>query len=284
MKSLNMSKLYKYPCVLTIAGTDPSGGAGIQADLKTFAALGCYGMSVITALTAQNTCGVKAIHTVPADFIEMQLETLLEDIQPDVIKIGMIHNIEQVNAITKVLQQYPDIPIIYDPVMISSSGYQLIEDDAVSAIMKKIFPLSRLITPNMDEASLLANMPVKTIEDMHSAGLKIMEMRPGALLLKGGHLESEQLTSLLFDASGGIEKLQTNKISTKNTHGTGCTLSSAIASYVALGLPLSDAVAQAQDYVYDAILQAADVLCGKGNGSLNHSYGPQKMIKQEIGK
>jgi len=279
-----MSKLYKYPSVLTIAGSDPGGGAGIQADLKTFAALGCYGMSIITALTAQNTCGVRAIHTVPADFVKVQLETILEDIQPDAIKIGMVHSVDHVNVITEVLQQYPDIPIIYDPVMISSSGHQLIVDDAILSIIEKLFPLSALITPNMDEASLLANMQVKTVEDMHSAGSKIMETRPGALLLKGGHLESEQLTSLLFDASGIVKTLHTDKVITKNTHGTGCTLSSAIASYVARGLPLSDAVAQAQDYVYDAILQAADVLCGKGNGSLNHSHDPQKMIKQEIGK
>ena len=279
-----MSKLYKYPSVLTIAGSDPGGGAGIQADLKTFAALGCYGMSIITALTAQNTCGVRAIHTVPADFVKMQLETLLEDIQPNAIKIGMVHSVDHVNVITEVLQQYPDIRIIYDPVMISSSGHQLIEDDAISSIIEKLFPLSALITPNVDEASLLANIPIKTVEDMRSAGSKILEMKPKALLLKGGHLESEQLTSLLFDASGIVKTLHTDKVITKNTHGTGCTLSSAIASYVARGLPLSDAVAQAQDYVYDAILQAADVLCGKGNGSLNHSYDPQKMIKQEIGK
>jgi hydroxymethylpyrimidine/phosphomethylpyrimidine kinase len=277
-----MKKTYTYPSVLTVAGTDPTGGAGIQADLKTFAALGCYGMSVVTALVAQNTCGVRAIHSVPPDFVRAQLLAVLEDIKPDAIKIGMVHSVELVNVIEDVLVHYPDIPVIFDPVMISTSGHRLIEEDTIEAIKVKLFPIAALITPNLDEASLLAGMPVKTVEDMNAAALKIMAMKPGALLLKGGHLESEELTSLLLDATGIVKTYNSVKIETKNMHGSGCTLSSAIASYLARGLSLAGAVTQAQDYVYNAIYHSADVVCGKGNGPLNHSYNPQKMIKNEM--
>lgn len=277
-----MSKKHKYPTVLTIAGTDPSGGAGIQADLKTFAALGCYGMSVITALVAQNTCGVRAIHSVPPDFVKAQLLAVLEDIEPDAIKIGMVHSVELVDVIAKVLANYPSIPIIFDPVMIATSGHRLIEEDTIAAIVSKLFPLAKLITPNMDEASLLAGIPVKTINDMHEASAQIMAMKPKALLLKGGHLQSEKLTSMLVDNNGLVQEYYSNKIETKNMHGSGCTLSSAIAAFIARGSSLTDAVSEAQDYVHGAIYHAADVVCGKGNGPLNHSYNPQKMIKNEM--
>lgn len=277
-----MSKMYKYPTVLTIAGTDPSGGAGIQADLKTFAALGCYGMSVITALVAQNTCGVRAIHSVPPDFVKAQLLAVLEDIEPDAIKIGMVHSVELVDAIAKVLANYPSVPIIFDPVMIATSGHRLIEEDTIAAIISKLFPLAKLITPNMDEASLLAGIPVKTINDMYEASAQIMAMKPKALLLKGGHLPTEKLTSMLVDDRGLIQEYYSNKIETKNMHGSGCTLSSAIAAFIARGISLTDAVSEAQDYVHGAIYHAADVVCGKGNGPLNHNYSPQKMIKNEM--
>jgi hydroxymethylpyrimidine/phosphomethylpyrimidine kinase len=277
-----MSKMYKYPTVLTIAGTDPSGGAGIQADLKTFAALGCYGMSVITALVAQNTCGVRAIHSVPPDFVKAQLLAVLEDIEPDTIKIGMVHSVELVDAIAEVLANYPSIPIIFDPVMIATSGHRLIEEDTIAAIISKLFPLAKLITPNMDEASLLAGIPVKTINDMYEASAQIMAMKPKALLLKGGHLPTEKLTSMLVDDRGLIQEYYSNKIETKNMHGSGCTLSSAIAAFIARGFSLTDAVSEAQDYVHGAIYHAADVVCGKGNGPLNHNYNPQKMIKNEM--
>jgi hydroxymethylpyrimidine/phosphomethylpyrimidine kinase len=277
-----MKKLYKYPAVLTIAGTDPSGGAGIQADLKTFAALGCYGMSVITALVAQNTRGVRAIHSVPPEFVKEQLLAVLEDIQPDAIKIGMVHSVELVNVIAEVLAGYPDIPVVFDPVMIATSGHRLIEEDTITAIVEKLFPISKLITPNMDEAALLARIPVNTLDDMYEAAAHIMDMKPQALLLKGGHLQSEKLTSMLVDASGLIKEYYSNKIQTINMHGSGCTLSSAIASFLARGFSLTDAVTEAQDYVHGAILHAADVVCGKGNGPLNHSYNPQKMIKNEM--
>ncbi|PZR14570.1 MAG: bifunctional hydroxymethylpyrimidine kinase/phosphomethylpyrimidine kinase [Flavobacterium psychrophilum] len=277
-----MKKKYTYPTVLTIAGTDPTGGAGIQADLKTFAALGCYGMSVVTALVAQNTCGVRAIHSVPPEFVKEQLLAVLEDIKPDAIKIGMVHSVGLVNVIAEVLGNYPDIAVVFDPVMISTSGHRLIEQDTVSAIVEKLFPVSALITPNMDEASLLAGIPVREIDDMYEAAAAIMQMNPKALLLKGGHLQSERLTSMLVNASGLVQEYHSDKIETQNMHGSGCTLSSAIASYLAIGLSLKDAVTKAQEYVHGAILNAADVVIGKGNGPLNHSYNPQKMIKNEM--
>lgn len=277
-----MKNRYKYPTVLTIAGTDPTGGAGIQADLKTFSALGCYGMSVITALVAQNTCGVRAIHSVPPAFVQAQLQAVLDDILPDAIKIGMVHSLELVNVIADVLKQHPQIPVVFDPVMIATSGDRLIEERTVEAIVAQLFPLATLITPNMDEASLLANIPVRTVEDMQTAAKKIMNMGTNALLLKGGHLESDELTSLLIGKEGLIKTLHSDKIETKNMHGSGCTLSSAIAAYLAQGYLLTEAVSKAQDYVHDAVYNAVDVVVGKGNGPLNHFYNPQKMIKNEM--
>ncbi|RDI16031.1 bifunctional hydroxymethylpyrimidine kinase/phosphomethylpyrimidine kinase [Flavobacterium sp. AG291] len=275
-------KKYTYPTVLTIAGTDPSGGAGIQADLKTFAALGCYGMSVVTALVAQNTCGVRAIHSVPPEFVREQLLAVLEDIRPNAIKIGMVHSVGLVDVIVDILAAYPDIPVVFDPVMIATSGHRLIEEDTVAAIVEKLFPLSAVITPNMDEASFLTGIPVKGIDDMQEAAAMIMQMKPKSLLLKGGHLQSEKLTSMLVNAAGLIQEYHSDKIDTKNMHGSGCTLSSAIASYLAIGDTIRDAVAKAQEYVHGAIFNAADVVIGKGNGPLNHSYNPQKMIKNEM--
>ncbi|RWX03832.1 bifunctional hydroxymethylpyrimidine kinase/phosphomethylpyrimidine kinase [Flavobacterium cerinum] len=277
-----MKKVYKYPTVLTIAGTDPTGGAGIQADLKTFSALGCYGMSVITALVAQNTCGVRAIHSVPPDFVQVQLQAVLDDILPDAIKIGMIHSLELVSVIAEVLKQYPQIPVVFDPVMIATSGDRLIEEKTIEGIITQLFPLATLITPNMDEASLLAGISVKSVEDMKVAAEIIMEMGVNALLLKGGHLESERLTSLLIGKQGLIKTLHSDRIETKNMHGSGCTLSSAIAAYLAQSYTLVEAVSKAQDYVHGAIYNAADVVIGKGNGPLNHFYNPQKMIKNEM--
>lgn len=275
-------KKYTYPAVLTIAGTDPTGGAGIQADLKTFAALGCYGMSVITALVAQNTTGVKAIHSIPPNFVKQQLIAVLDDIKPNAIKIGMVHSVALVNSIADVLHQYPDIPVVFDPVMIATSGDRLIEEDTVAAIVEKLFPLSLIITPNMDEASLLTGSKVITEKDMQAAISKITGFGTASVLLKGGHLQSSQLTSILADAQGIIKTFTSEKITTKNVHGSGCTLSSAIASFIARGYSLVDAVSEAQDYVHDAIYHAADVIAGKGNGPLNHSYNPIKMIKNEM--
>ena len=277
-----MKEKYTYPTVLTIAGTDPSGGAGIQADLKTFSALGCYGMSVITALVAQNTTGVRGIHNVPAQFVEQQLDAVMEDMRPDAIKIGMVHTSQLVEVIAATLKKYPDIPVVFDPVMVATSGDKLIEDATIAVIVSQLFPLVTLITPNMDEASLLANMPIETVAQMQQAGQVISRTGCKALLMKGGHLQTEQLTSILMDKSGIVNTYVSDKVDTNNVHGSGCTLSSAIASYLARGEELQDAVALAQEYINGAIYHGRDVLTGNGNGPLNHFYNPQTMIKNEM--
>ncbi|TRW25152.1 bifunctional hydroxymethylpyrimidine kinase/phosphomethylpyrimidine kinase [Flavobacterium zepuense] len=276
-------KHYTYPAVLTIAGSDPSGGAGIQADLKTFSALGCYGMSVITALTAQNTLGVTGIHSIPPHFVAEQLETLLQDITPLAIKIGMVHTPQLAGVIADCLLQFPNIPVVLDPVMIATSGDRLIENETVAAIIQKLFPLATVITPNMDEAALLAGTPVTSVADMQAAGKTILGLDTNAVLVKGGHLPSEQLTSLLFTSqSHRVTEYTSQKIATKNMHGSGCTLSSAIAACLALGDALPQAVQKAQDYVHGAILHGADVITGKGHGPLNHFYNPQTLKKHEL--
>jgi len=271
-------KKYTYPAVLTIAGSDSGGGAGIQADIKTFSALGCYGMSVITALTAQNTLGVTGIHSVPPDFVTAQLNAVLQDIRPLAIKIGMVHSAELVAVIANVLQQYPDIPVILDPVMVATSGDRLIAEETVQHLVTQLFPLSTLITPNLDEAALLANMQIATVQDMQTAGQIIMQQGCNALLLKGGHLQQDRLTSLLFTIDGNVQSFTSDKIETNNMHGSGCTLSSAIAAYMARGENLVKAIASAHEYVHNAIVYGKDVSTGKGHGPLNHFFNPQKMI------
>lgn len=277
-----MKKHYSYPVVLSIAGTDPSGGAGIQADLKTFSALGCYGMSVITALVAQNTKGVRSIHNVPPGFVKEQLDTVLEDIRPDAIKIGMVHTPELVEVIAATLKRYPDIPVVFDPVMIATSGDRLIEESTVDAIINELFPLTAVITPNMDEASFLISENITTVADMEQAGVKIVNLGCNNVLLKGGHLQAKELTSILFNKNGVVEKYTSHRVETNNVHGSGCTLSSAIASCIARGETLEKAVALAQEYINGAIQQGADVAIGNGNGPLNHFYNPHKMIKNEM--
>ena len=267
-----------YPSVLTIAGFDGSGGAGIQGDIKTISALGCYATSVLTALPVQNTCGVKSIYPIPADVVETQLQAILDDIFPDAIKIGMVHTTDVVEAIVNTLQQYPEVPVVFDPVMVSTSGYQLLEDSTIEAIVKKLFPLAAVITPNLDEATVLTRMPVHTVDDMRIAGKKLMELGAPSVLLKGGHLDTTQLTSLYFTNDGRVHEYSFEKINTQNTRGTGCALSSAIASHIARGKSLRDAIALAQEYVHQAILTGKEVQTGKGNGPLNHFFNPQKLI------
>ncbi|MBB6128069.1 bifunctional hydroxymethylpyrimidine kinase/phosphomethylpyrimidine kinase [Mucilaginibacter lappiensis] len=271
-------KAYSYPSVLTIAGFDGSGGAGIQGDIKSISALGCYATSVLTALPVQNTCGVRSIYPIPAHIVEAQLQAVLDDISPDAIKIGMVHSADVVEVIVNTLQQYQEVPVIFDPVMVSTSGHRLLEDSTVEMIVKKLFPLATVITPNLDEAAVLTGMLIHTVDDMQAAGKKIMELGTRSVLLKGGHLDATQLTSLHFTSDGGVQEYSFEKIDTPNTRGTGCALSSAIASYIAMGRSLPDAVALAQQYVHKAILNGKDVQTGKGNGPLNHFFDPQKQI------
>ena len=275
-------KRYKYPSVLTIAGFDGSGGAGIQADIKTISALGCYATSVLTALPVQNTQGVRNIYPISSVAVVEQIEAILDDIIPDAIKIGMVHTPELVSAIVQTLAKYKSCPIVFDPVMVATSGHRLIEDKTIESIIENLLPLASIITPNMDEAAILSQMEVKTLDDMYNAAKKIKALGCSTMLLKGGHQEAPIITSLFLDEKNQFHCFETTKFKTKNTHGSGCTLSSAIASFIAQGKTLHQAVSLAQQYVYDAIFYGKDAETGKGNGPLNHFFNPQKLIKNEM--
>ncbi|MBV8326202.1 bifunctional hydroxymethylpyrimidine kinase/phosphomethylpyrimidine kinase [Chryseobacterium sp.] len=275
-------KKYKYPSVLTIAGFDGSGGAGIQADIKTASALGCFSTSVLTALPVQNTQGVRKIYPIPVEAVADQIRAILDDIFPDAVKIGMVHTPQLVDTIVSTLAEYKKIPVVFDPVMVATSGHRLIENETITAITEKLFPIADIITPNMDEAAILADMKVETLEDLYTAGKKIKKSGCRAILLKGGHQETSMITSLFYDEHENFHSFETSKLNTNNTHGSGCTLSSAIASYLAQGKTLYDAVALGQQYIYQAIEQGQDVQTGLGNGPLNHFFNPQKLIKNEM--
>lgn len=272
-------KKYVYPSVLTIAGFDGSGGAGIQADIKTISALGCYATSVLTALPVQNTTGVQSVYPIPCKVVQEQLTAILKDIPPKAIKIGMVHTAVLVDTIVEVLKAYPSVPVVFDPVMVATSGDPLIEDKTIDALIDQIFPIVAVLTPNMDEAAILARQPVKTLEDMRVAGNTIAKMGCKSVLVKGGHLNTPTITSLYFDTDQKVTAFDFEAIDTHNTHGSGCTLSSAIASYLAQGYSLPEAVAQGQEYTYKAITHGQDVVTGKGNGPLNHFFNPQKLMK-----
>ena len=275
-------KKYTSPSVLTIAGFDGSGGAGIQADIKTFSALGCFATSVLTALPVQNTQGVRKIYSIPEEAVADQIEAILDDIFPSAIKIGMVHTPQLVDIIANTLNKYDKVPIVFDPVMVATSGHRLIEEEIITAIVQRLFPLADVITPNMDEASILANMQVKTLDDMYTAGEKILNLGCKSILLKGGHQETDMITSLYFDGSGKISSFESEKFQTNNTHGSGCTLSSALAAYLAQDKNISDAVSLGQQYVFEAIRSGKDLKIGKGNGPLNHFFNPQKLIIHEM--
>ncbi|KEO73523.1 hydroxymethylpyrimidine kinase [Anditalea andensis] len=272
----------RYLPVLTIAGSDSGGGAGIQADLKTFSALGCFGTSAITAITVQNTMGVKGIHSVPPDIIEGQILAVLEDIKPKAIKIGMIDRPEVVEVIVKILKNYSHIPVIFDPVMVATSGHKLIHEETISVLSRELIPLVKLVTPNMDEAAILSGMELNDKNSLEMAGMKILSQGANAVLVKGGHLKGETVYDILLEDANQITAFESNKIHTMNVHGTGCTLSSAIAAEIAKGQTIAQAVKLARNYVWMAIEEGKDVVTGSGNGPLNHFYNPQQIIKHDI--
>jgi hydroxymethylpyrimidine/phosphomethylpyrimidine kinase len=264
----------RYPRVLSIAGSDSGGGAGIQADLKTMSALGCYGMTAITALTAQNTLGVRAIHAVPPQMLADQLDAVLEDIGTDATKIGMLHAPDIVHTVADAIDRYALRNVVLDPVMVATSGAVLIENSAVSALVQQLFARATVVTPNLDEAALLVGQTLQTEADMEAAARTLLAMGAKAVLLKGGHLPGNVVSDLLLQASGEKVWMRDARIHTPNTHGTGCTLSSAIACHLALGRPLVQAVQLARDYVRGALIHGADVRTGQGSGPLNHGYAP----------
>lgn len=266
-----------YPRVLSIAGSDSGGGAGIQADLKTFSALGCYGMTAITALTAQNTQGVRGIHGVPPEFLAAQLEAVLEDIGADAVKIGMLHAPEIVRVVAQAIRKYQLKHVVLDPVMVATSGDRLIAEETVSVLVRELFPLATVVTPNLDEAELLLGHKIAGIPALDGAARELQALGAPGVLLKGGHLKGDEVVDLLLQGDRTPLRLASPRIASENVHGTGCTLSSAIAAQLALGHGLEDAVRLARAYILGAIAAGADVHTGRGHGPLNHGYAPVAM-------
>ena len=293
---MNQSK--SYPKVLSIAGSDSSGGAGIQADLKTFSALGVYGATAITAITAQNTQGVNSQFALEPQMVYDQIAAVMDDIEPSVVKIGMLSNTAIVEAVAKALHDYKPSFIILDPVIVSSTGHRLLSIEAQETIKEKLIPIADLLTPNIPEMKALTDSSLSSLEEKKEAAQHLFKLGAKAILLKGGHEEGEIKKDYLFfnglkakdkslksasvsmsmSASVSMSEYSSETVVTKNTHGTGCTLSSAIAAFIARGLSLEDAISEAKNYVTEAIRAGADVKIGKGIGPVNHFFNPQKMI------
>ena len=283
-----MNRNKSYPIVLSIAGSDSSGGAGIQADLKTFSALGVYGATAITAITAQNTLGVVSQMSLPPQMVREQIIAVMDDLHPLVVKIGMLSNAEIVKAVAEVLSEYKP-KIVLDPVIVSTSGHRLLSVEAQDVIKEKLLPISELVTPNIPEMETLTNMSLSSFEEKEKAANYLLSLGTKAVLLKGGHEDGEVKTDILFCRNHEVcsqliahnSQLVSESISTKNVHGTGCTLSSAIAAFLALGYSLEDAVKEAKRYITEAIRAGADVKIGHGFGPVNHFFNPKPLFKNE---
>lgn len=281
----------KYNRVLTIAGSDSGGGAGIQADIKAISAMGCYAASAITAITVQNTLGVEAVHAVPLEILAGQIDAVLSDIGADAIKIGMLHSAEVVNLVADKIEQYGIRNVVLDPVMVSTSGHRLIEESAIEVIKSRLIPLVRVITPNIPEAEILADCTISSEADFPSVA-KILASRSNdtqeisptdvsdsknerqvSVLLKAGHLTGDDLIDYFFNAEDGtITQLPSKRVYTRNTHGTGCTLSSAFAAALARGEDLTAAATSAKKYIEGAIISGAEYEIGHGHGPVNHFW------------
>ena len=273
-----------YPIVLSIAGSDSSGGAGIQADLKTFSALGVYGATAITAITAQNTRGVHAQCPIPPEMVYDQITAVIEDLHPSFVKIGMLSNVGIVLAVAEALSKY-SLSIVLDPVMVSSSGHRLLSVEAQDIVKQKLLPMAMLITPNLPEMEALTELPLSTYGEKEKAAKYLLDSGTKAILLKGGHEEGSVKTDILFTSSpdGILSSLfSSESIPTRNIHGTGCTLSSAITAYLAKGLSMAEAIATAKSYISEAIRAGADIEIGQGFGPVNHGFNPLKMQVNEI--
>jgi len=257
---------------LTIAGSDSGGGAGIQADLKTFAAFRVYGMSVITSVTAQNTLGVKGVFDISADLVTKQIEAVVEDIGADAVKTGMLSNKSIIEAVASCIGNYHLDLLVIDPVMVSKSGYPLLQEDARETIVERLLPLAYLVTPNVFEAEIISGMGIKNISDAEKAAALILEKGARNVLVKGGHLATEQAVDILLDGKQ-CHYYESERIRTQNTHGTGCTLSAAITAGLARGLDIRRAIKVAKEYVHRAICEAPDDI-GNGYGPLFHYIKP----------
>lgn len=260
------------PIAVTIAGSDSGGGAGIQADLKTFSALGVYGASVITALTAQNTLGVRAIHDAPPDFIAAQIDAVFSDLEVRAVKIGMLSRVATIETVANGIDRHRMRNVVLDPVMVAASGDRLLAQDAVAALRLMLIPRALVITPNLPEAAALLDAPIAKDEaEMQVQARALLKLGAKAVLIKGGHGESAESVDLLVDA-GGVVRLAAPRVPTANTHGTGCTLSSAIAAELAKGRALADAVRAAKTYITAAIKAADRLKIGKGRGPVHHFH------------
>ena len=257
--------------ILTIAGSDSSGGAGIQADIKTISALGGYAASVITAITAQNTMGVQGVLPVTPEMVITQLDSVMTDLSVDAVKIGMVNDPDIVRAIADGLRRHQPRFVVYDPVMVSTSGCRLMAEETVDIIKQELFPLSTLITPNLHEVSLLVDRKVGTVEEMETAAMELSQKHHTSVLVKGGHLEGGEMCDVLF-ADGHLSRFSDAKIETRNLHGTGCTLSSAIATFLGKGETLESAVQSAKSYLTEAIRQGAGMEIGHGHGPVWHLH------------
>ena len=262
---------------LTIAGSDSSGGAGIQADIKTMISNGVYAMSAITALTAQNTTGVTGIMEATPEFLADQLDNIFTDIYPDAVKIGMVSGKETIRVIAQKLREYHARNVVLDPVMVSPSGCRLIEEEAISAVKTLLLPQATVITPNIPEAEILSGLAIDSEKDMEKAANRLFHAGCHAVLVKGGHLKGAESCDILFMPNSVPVRYTSPRISTRNTHGTGCTFSSAIASYLALGHMLTDAVSLAKKYLTQALQTGADIAIGSGHGSVNHFFAPRVL-------
>ena len=262
----------KYFRALTIAGSDCSGGAGIQADLKTYSALGCYGMSVVTVLTAQNTQGVQAIQELPPQFIIQQIQSILDDVGVDAVKVGMLFNSSIIKEVARALRENPVKKLVVDPVMFAKSGDRLLQEDAIDSYNQELLPLASVLTPNIAEASALLHREINNREDMEQAAKDLCDLGPQAVVVKGGNLLKESSDDCLFIKGEGLHWLPQERIATENVHGTGCTFSAAITAFLARSFPLEQAVLEAKQYLTEALTAGAGYQLGQGKGPVLHFY------------
>lgn len=263
----------KYIRVLTIAGSDSGGGAGIQADIKTISAMGCYAASAITAITVQNTLGVQTVYPIPLDILEGQIDAVISDIGADAVKIGMLHSSELVHLVADMIEKYTIKNIVLDPVMVSTSGHKLIEEAAVEVIKQRLLPISRVVTPNIPEAEILIGRRISSEQDLNEVAYELADYYGVSVFLKAGHLDGDTLTDYFYNIEDHTcTLLPSKRVYTRNTHGTGCTLSSALAASLAKGYGLTSAAKYAKRYIEKAIISGADYEIGNGHGPVDHFY------------
>lgn len=263
----------QYKRVLTIAGSDSGGGAGIQADIKAISAMGCFAASAITAVTVQNTLGVEAVHPIPLDILRGQIDAVLSDIGADAVKIGMLHSSEVVEVVAEALRRHQITNVVLDPVMVSTSGHRLIEESAIDTLRRVLLPQARVVTPNLPEAEILLGHAISSAEEFPAAARRLSQDGTVSVLLKAGHLMDERLVDIFYNAEDDtITELPSLRVDTPNTHGTGCTLSSALAAALAQGLTPTEAARAAKEYIAGAIRSGAEYLIGHGHGPVNHFW------------